>query len=49
MQIPDTINEWFLFDNSAEHCSQEFLLINQTVYQQIQHIHGELDKYQCWL
>jgi len=40
----DTIDGWFLFDNSAENSSQDFLLINQTVYQQISYIHGELGR-----
>jgi hypothetical protein len=38
----DTIDGWFLFDNSAENASQEFLLKNQTIYKQISHIHGDL-------
>jgi hypothetical protein len=38
----DTINGWFLFDNSAENASQEVLLKNQTVYEQMSHIHGDL-------
>jgi hypothetical protein len=41
---PDTIDGWFLFDNSAENASQYYLLYNQSVYQQIAHIHGDLGK-----
>jgi len=44
IQSRNTIDGWFLFDNSAENSSQEFLLINQTVYQQISYIHGELGR-----
>jgi hypothetical protein len=42
IQDPDTINGWFLFDNSADNASQEVLLKNQTVYEQMSHIHGDL-------
>ncbi|CAF3289761.1 unnamed protein product [Rotaria socialis] len=38
----DTIDGWFLFDNSAEGASQEFLLKTQTVPKQMSHIHGDL-------
>ncbi|CAF3376068.1 unnamed protein product [Rotaria socialis] len=41
MQDPSTINGWFMFDNSAEDASQEALLKNQTLYQQMSHIHGD--------
>ena len=40
----DTIDGWFLFDNSAEGASQEFLLKTQTVFKQMSHIHGDLGK-----
>jgi hypothetical protein len=38
----DTIQGWFLLDNGAEGASQDYLLINQTVFKQISHINGEL-------
>lgn len=38
----DTIDGWFLFDNGAVNASQDVLLKNQTVYQQLSHIHGDL-------
>ena len=38
----DTINGWFLFDNGAANASQDELLINQTIYEQLSHIHGDL-------
>jgi hypothetical protein len=41
---PQTIDGWFLFDNSAENANQEFLLKNQSIYTQISHIHGDLGK-----
>ena len=44
IQDRDTIDGWFLFDNSAENAGQEFLLKNQSVYTQISHIHGDLGK-----
>ncbi|CAF5029327.1 unnamed protein product, partial [Rotaria socialis] len=44
MQDPSTINGWFMFDNSAEDASQEALLKNQTLYQQMSHIHGDFGK-----
>ncbi|CAM4941895.1 unnamed protein product [Rotaria socialis] len=45
MQDPSTINGWFMFDNSAEDASQEALLKNQTLYQQMSHIHGDFGKF----
>jgi hypothetical protein len=42
IQDRDTIDGWFLFDNSAENASQDYLLKNQSVYQQISHINGDL-------
>jgi hypothetical protein len=44
IQDPQTINGWFLFDNSAENASQEYLLKNQSIYTQLSHIHGDLGK-----
>ena len=41
---PDTIDGWFIFDNSAENASQEVLLKPQTVYKQISHVHGDLGR-----
>ncbi|CAM4804314.1 unnamed protein product [Rotaria magnacalcarata] len=45
IQDPSTINGWFMFDNSAENVSQEALLKNQTLYQQMSHIHGDFGKF----
>ncbi|CAF1196744.1 unnamed protein product [Rotaria sordida] len=36
-----TIDGWFMFDNSVENASQVALLKNQTLYQQLSHIHGD--------
>ncbi|CAF1164814.1 unnamed protein product [Rotaria sordida] len=36
-----TIDGWFMFDNSVENASQVALLKNQTLYQQMSHIHGD--------
>ena len=44
IEDPDTINGWFLIDNNASDASQDFLLRNQTVYEQLAHIHGDLGK-----
>jgi hypothetical protein len=44
IQDRDTIEGWFLFDNSGEDASQDYLLKNQTIYKQISHIHGDLGK-----
>jgi len=44
IQDRDTIEGWFLFDNSDEGASQDYLLKNQTIYKQISHIHGDLGK-----
>ena len=41
LQDNDTITGWFLIDNSAPGASQEFLLKNQSLYQQLAHIHGD--------
>ncbi|UJR08999.1 hypothetical protein I4U23_013249 [Adineta vaga] len=41
IQNEDTINGWFLLDNSAPNASQKFLLKNQTLYTQLSHIHGD--------
>lgn len=41
IQTSDVIDGWFLFDNSAENASQEYLLKNQSVYDQIAHIYGD--------
>ncbi|CAF1007427.1 unnamed protein product, partial [Rotaria magnacalcarata] len=42
IQDPATVNGWYMFDNSAENASQEFLVKNETLYQQMSHIHGDL-------
>lgn len=39
---PDTLNGWFLFNNSGPDASQTTLLVNQTVYEQIAHTYGDL-------
>ncbi|CAF1244484.1 unnamed protein product [Adineta ricciae] len=41
LQDNDTIDGWFLIDNSAPDVSQQFLLKNQSLYQQLSHIHGD--------
>lgn len=38
----DTIQGWFVLDNYAANASQVTLLKNQTVYEQMEHIHGDL-------
>jgi hypothetical protein len=44
LQDPETIDGWFLFDNSAGNASQDVLLKNQSIYTQLSHIHGDLGK-----
>ncbi|CAF0773808.1 unnamed protein product [Adineta steineri] len=41
LQDPQTIDGWFLFDNSAANASQTSLLKNQSYYTQLSHIHGD--------
>ena len=37
---PDTLDGWFLFNNSVPDASQDLLLINQTVFKQVSQVYG---------
>ncbi|CAF3666159.1 unnamed protein product [Rotaria sp. Silwood1] len=41
IQAKDTLDGWYLFDNSGADVNQETLLKNQSLYKQMSHIHGD--------
>lgn len=45
IQDQNTVNGWFLIDNSNPTDSQDYLKRNQTLVEQIQNIHGILGKH----
>lgn len=40
----ESVNGWFIIDNSRDDASQDYLLKNQTVLQQISTVYGDLGR-----